>query len=178
MDHGRVCPHSLKEVIGILREAGGISLTEIAVFCVIGGGFPNIVDTGPDELPQGKWIVPVITEHSGKILGAPAGFAVEKGRALQIFIGEDVFLHGEMIDSAALNQGPGFAAVDNPVRMAGMMVLIIFFRVIITGDFNNIRAVLRPCPGHIIAAEGDRCLPDIVPVNLLHKLFRPEEAAL
>ena len=152
--HGLLVPEGLAGIVGILGEAGGIRVAKVAVAGMIGRGLADVVDARPHELAQRKLGIAVLGEHDAQILGAPAGGAVEQGGALQVIVTEDIGGFREMIDAAAEHHGGGFAAVDDPIRVLGMMILLVFFRVVVAYRIHPLGAVLRALPGHVVGAEG------------------------
>ena len=173
VQHGSFCPHGLIEIVAVLREPGRICLAEIAASGVVGGRLPDIIDPRPDELAQGPGCLQILKKHPSEILGSPAGTAVQKGGALKVLVGEDPFLHGEMVDSPALQQRSRFASVDHPVGVCLMVLLIVFLSIVIARKLNHFRASLGAFPGHIIAAEGHLGLCPVVAAHLLHKKTCP-----
>ncbi|MNE85207.1 hypothetical protein D3C80_1821840 [compost metagenome] len=71
-------PFRLINIIGILREPGGVQLPEVRVLGMVRGRFPDIVEAGPEKLPKGILGVPVTGDAGFCILRAPAGRAVAK----------------------------------------------------------------------------------------------------
>ena len=76
-----------------------------------------------------------------------------------------------MIDSPALYNGRSLAAVNNPVRMLPVMLLIVLFRIIVTGDLHQIRTFTGIFPGHIIGSDRDAGIsPGIITLHQLSQL--------
>ena len=60
-----------------------------------------------------------------------------------------------MIDSPALHHGGSLGAVDAPVRMFGMLLVIEALAVIVACNFQNVRALPRILTSHVIGSNGD-----------------------
>ena len=78
MHHGRIRPHGLIKIIAVLGETGGIRLTEIAAAGMVGRGLADIINAGPDELPQGIGRAQILRQQDANVLRAPAGVAVHQ----------------------------------------------------------------------------------------------------
>jgi hypothetical protein len=131
--------------------------------------FSDIVKARPEELTKREWRIPFRDNARLRRLGAPARRAVAKGRALLIVISQNGRLKREMIDSPALYDRSGFAAVNDPIRMLVVMLLVIFFRVIIACNLHDIRTFPRILPRHIVGAKRNpRISPRIMLFHFLH----------
>ena len=150
-----ICPCRLPDVIGILRKARRINLTEIGILCMVGCRLANIVKTGPEKLSHGKGRISVYRNTVLHGSCSPAGNTVSKSRALLIILRQDPCLQWEVIYTPALNDRGGFASVNHPVRVLLMMLLIILFGIIIACQLDQIRTFLCILPGHIIGPDGD-----------------------
>ena len=150
-----ICPCRLPDVIGILRKARRINLTEIGILCMVGCRLANIVKTGPEKLAHGKGRISVYRNAVLHGSCSPAGNTVSKGRALLIILRQDPCLQREVIYTPALNDRGGFASVNHPIRVLLMMLLIILFGIIIACQLDQIRTFLCILPGHIIGPDGD-----------------------
>ena len=120
---------------------------------MIRGRLPDIVKPGPNELPQGERSIPFRQNASFRRLRPPAGGAVPERRALLIVIGQNGLLEREMVHAPALHDRSRFTAVDDPVRMLGMMLAVVFFRIIVACDLDEIRAFSGIFPRHVIGAD-------------------------
>ena len=148
--HKSALPH----IIGILGKSSRIHLAKVGILRMIRGRLPNVIKACPKKLPHGKRRIPVYGNTVLHRSGSPAGNTVSQCRALFIILCQDPCMQGKMVYSSALHDRRGLTSVDHPVRVFPVMLLIVFFRIIISGDLQNICAFLGIFPGHIIGAYG------------------------
>ena len=80
-------PHGLKDIEGILREAGGVNLTEVTILGLVWCRLADIVKSCPDKLAQGIFSVSVIGNAGVVSLSAPSGDGVTESRTVLVGIG-------------------------------------------------------------------------------------------
>ncbi len=162
MNHGVgfiIGPARLVDIIGVLFKSGRIHLAEVGVLGMVGRGFPDIVNTGPDELAKGEGGIPFRDDTGLRRPGAPTDGTVPQSGALFIIIGQQGFFKGKMVNPPALHDRPGLAPVDHPVGVLGVVLPVVFIPIIVAGDFHMLRAFLRILPRHVVGADGDLGVP-------------------
>ena len=166
-------PRRLPDIKGILGESRRINDAEVGILRVVRGGLSDVIKSGPEELAHGKLQIAVNRHAVLHALGSPARHRVSECRALFVLIGENSRLQREMVDPAACADGARLRAVDHPVRMLPVMLLVIFFRIIVACDLIQIRAVLRIFPRHVVGAGCHMpVLTGIQGAHLLHQQLR------
>ena len=175
--HHRICPDigpcGLPDIVGILREAGGINDSKIGILRVIGRRLSDVIKAGPEELSHGEIQIPVNGNTSFHALCAPACHRVSECRALLILIRKDSRPQREVINAAACADGACLRSVNDPVRVLFMMIFVIFLRIVVSGNLIQLRAVLRIFPRHVVGAGRDAGIPaGIQRLHLLHQKLR------
>ena len=133
---------------------------------MVRGRLPDIIKARPQKLSHGKCRIPVNGNTVLQRPCAPAGDTVPKGRTLPVILRQNLRLKRKMIDSPALYNGRSLTAVNNPVRMFPVMLLIVLFRIVVTGDLHQIRTFTGIFPGHIIGSDRDAGIsPGIVTLH-------------
>ena len=82
MNHGRflpVRPLRLEHIVGILRKACRVNLSEIGIFRMVGRGLPDIIKPGPDKLSPDIFRVSVVRNTLLPASRPPAGIRISKG---------------------------------------------------------------------------------------------------
>ena len=153
MGHG-VQPGGLAGVEGILGEACRVDHAEIAVAGMVGGGFPDVVKAGPQILPQGIRVGAFGSQADVQAFRAPTGAAVAQAGTLQVIVGQKRLGQREMVDAPALDHRSGLAAVDDPIGMGGVMVVIHPLTVVIAHHLDDVGTGLGVGPGQIVGTEG------------------------
>ena len=181
--HHRICPDigpcGLPDIIGILREAGGINDSEVGILRVIGRRLSDVIKTGPEELSHGEIQIPIDGNTGLHALCPPACHRVSKCRALLILIRQDSRPQREVINAAACADGACLRSVNDPVRVLFMMIFVIFLRIVVSGNLVQLRAMLRIFPRHVVGAGCDAGIPaGIQRLHLLHQKLRHLVAAL
>ena len=172
-------PPGLIDIKSVLWKSGGVHQTKIAVLGVVGGGLTDVVDAAPQELAQIVGVKLVRGDAGLMTLGAPAGAGVPQAGTLQVVIHQQGLGQGEMVNAPALYHGGGLTAIDHPVRVGGVVLVIQAFAVVVAHNIQQGGAFLGVFPGHIVGAEGGQAvLPGVVEGNLFQQLFHGFQAAL
>ena len=149
-----VRPFRAEHIRAVLGEPGGVVLPEVAVLGGIRRWLTDVVESRPDELPGAEFRVPVPDYALLGILRAPAGAAVAQGGALLVIVRQHRLRQGEVVYTTALHDGSGFAAIDEPVRVLLVVLVVEPLAVVIPHQLEDIAALLPVLPLHEVGAEG------------------------
>ena len=164
-----VPPCRLPNIVRILGKPCRVELPEIRILGMIRRRLSQIIETRPQKLPHRKLQIPVNGNAVFQRPCPPARNAVAKGGALQIIFRKDLRLKRKVIDSPALDNRRSFTSIDAPVGMSLVVLFIIFFGIIISGNFHNIRTLASVLPGHIIRCHRHPGVPLRIPA--FHQVF-------
>ena len=135
--HHRVClrigPAGLIDVVGVLREAGGVALAEVRILRVVGCRLADIVPSGPDKLAEAERNVPVACDNDSRVLRAPVCRAVRERRALHVGKCQKPHIRRKMIHAPALYRRACFASVNTPIRVFLMVFIIQTLEIVVAG---------------------------------------------
>ena len=123
-------------------------------------GFADVVNAAPQELPQRIRRVQIFHDALAHVLRAPAGRGIAQRGALQILVGENRRCHREVVNAAAGQRRSRLAAVNHPVRMFGVVRLVILFAVVVALRVYQIsafpRIVVTPADALVINTDEFR----------------------
>mgnify|MGYP002561556515 CR=1 FL=1 len=150
-----ICPLGTEDICAVLGEACGIYLTKVAVLCIVWSRLTDVVKACPDELTCAELGVTVGNDARLGVLCSPACGAVAKGGALLVIIGEDGLCKGEVIYATALHNGGGLTAVDHPVGVLFVLLMVKSLGIVVACQLYNIRTLLCAFPLHEVGADGN-----------------------
>ena len=150
-----VRPLCAENVRAVFRESRGVVLTEIGILRAVRGRLSDVVESTPDELTRAEFRVPVLYNALLGVLRAPAGAAISDRGALLVIVREYGLREREVIYAAALNHRGSLAAVDRPVGVSLVVLVVEPLAVIVARQLQNIGALLTVLPLHVIRAKGN-----------------------
>ena len=162
-----VRPLCAENVRAVFRESRGVVLTEIGILRAVRGRLSDVVESTPDELTRAEFRVPVLYNALLGVLRAPAGAAISDQGALLVIVREYGLREREVIYAAALNHRGGLAAVDRPVGVSRVVLVVKPLAVIVARQLQNIGTLLAVLPLHVIRAKGN--IPVALRVVELHQ---------
>ena len=154
-----VGPFGLENIGAVLAESGSVYLTEIAVFGTVWGGFPYVVKPAPYKLSRAVLRVSVGNNAAFRVGSRPACGTVAERRALFIVVCQNRTGKREVIYPSALHHRSGFAAVNHPVGVFFVMLVIQPLPIVVSGQFEQVCTFLRIFPLQIIRTAGYISVP-------------------